>query len=938
MNRLFTALLRGRLFRIALGLLAVYAATGFLLVPALVRSQLPPRLSALLHRPVTLRRVRVNPFALSVTLDGLEVRQRDGAPWVGWERLYVNLSARTLATLTPRFKEIYLEGFHARVVLDAKGNPDCADLLQPAAAPPKGPAAPMPEVVIGHLAIVGARLAFLDQATAPPFATTLGPVSLALDGFRLSRDNRNPYTFEGRTEKGETFGWRGHFLLEPLRSAGSFRLGGLDLPKYAPFYRDAVAFELRRGQADFQADYEARFGDGGALLRLGHGNLDLRDLALAEAGSHDSAVVLPRLEARGLDLDLLGATGHLASLTLSDARLRIRRGANGEVDLQRMLTPRPKPAAEPAKPFHFTLDQFRLRDLALAFEDRTPRRPVRLGLDQVQLALDHVSLEPEAPWALQCDARWNGRGRIHAAGQVTPLRSRGAVDLDLEDLDLAPLGAYGAPALAAVLTSARLGLRGHTDFDAQAPARSRFRGQAQLNAFTLVDGATREPILAWKALRAGGLQVDQAPLAVKVATLDWEGPEGHVTVLAPGSTNLGAAYHAPAAGPSPAPGPGLKAELALLRIKGGRLVYLDRGIQPLATLALESFEGQVSGLSTVPGTRAEVSLKALVDGAAPLQVKGRVTMAAQVAEGNLAVTVQGMDLTPMSPYAGRFVGYPIGKGKLALALNFDVARRQLTGENRILMDQFTLGEATGSPDAVHLPVKLGLALLRDRHGLIDLDVPVRGDLDQPDFRLGRVIWHAVLNVFGKLVTSPFTALSHAFGGGSDLSLVSFPPGSAELGQAETKVTDGLAKALYERPGLSLEIEGSAGEGSDGPALRREALERDLARRRAEGLPQPTPQERAELIREAFLEAFPATAPAKPAKDAPALPPAAEMEARLLARPLDPAALPLLARRRARAVRDRLLQAGKVEEPRLFLVDGGVRPRTEPGAKAFFTLK
>jgi len=938
MNRLFTALLRSRLLRIAVSLLVCYAAIGFLLLPALLRSQLPRRLSVLLHRPVTIRRVRVNPFALSVTLDGLEARQRDGAPWVGWERLYVNLAARTLTSLTPRFKEIYLQGFHARVVLDAKGNPDCADLLQPAATPPKGPPAPMPEVVIGHLAIVGARLDFLDQATARPFATTLGPVSLALDGFRLSRDSRNPYTFEGRTEKGETFGWRGHFLLDPLRSDGSFRLGGLDLPKYAPFYRDAVAFELRRGVADFQADYRAAFGGGDDHLSLGHGSLDLRDLALAEAGAREPAVELPRLEARGLDLDLLASSGHLASLTLSGARLRVRRGADGKVDLQRMLTPRPKPAAAPAQPFRFGLDQFRLRDLAVAFEDRVPSRPVRVGLDQVQLALDHVSLEPEAPWAFSCDARWNGRGRLHADGQVTPLRARGSVDLGVEDLDLAPLGAYGAPALTALLTSARLGLRGHADFDAQAPARTRFRGQAQLNAFMLVDGGTREPLLAWKALRAGGIQVDQAPLTVKVATLDLEGPVGHVTRLAPGGTSLGAAYRpAPAGAAPPETGkatPDLKAELAAFRIRGGRLVYLDRSIQPVAALALEGVEGQVTGLSTVPGTRAEVSLQALVDGAAPLRIKGRVTLAALAAEGNLAVTVQGMDLTPMSPYAGRFVGYPIGKGKLALDLNFDVARRQLAGENRILMDQFTLGEATGSPDAVHLPVKLGLALLRDRHGLIDLDVPVRGDLDQPDFRLGRVIWHAVLNVFGKLVTSPFTALSHAFGGGADLSMVSFPPGAAELGPAGAKVAEGLEKALYERPGLSLEIEGAADDASDGPVLRREALERDLRARRGEGRPLPTPAERADLVREAFLEAFP---PAPKAKDVPPPPPAAEMEARLLARPLDPAALPLLARRRAQAVRDRLLQGGKVEEPRLFIVDGA-RARTEPGPRAFFALK
>ena len=922
-------------------LLALYAAAGFLAVPYLVRRQLPILLSAKLHRPVSLARARLNPFALSLTLDGFAVREKDGSPFLGWDRLYVNVSARTLFTLAPCFKVIQLDGLKVRVVLDRHGEPNFLDLMQPGTPEAPKTQAPPPEVRIGRLSLAGARFEFLDQATAQPFTTTLGPVSLALDGFQLQRDRRNPYTFEGRTESGETFGWQGHLWVNPMRSVGSFHFGHLALPKYAPFYRDAVAFDLRDGKVDFKADYQVSFGGGKDVLQLQHGALALRNLHLAERGSREDRVVLPSLDAQGLDLDLLAAKGRLASLTLQGGQIHVRRGPDGVVDLQRMLTSPPRPATE-AKPFQFELDTLKVEGQSLDFEDRVPKPPVRLDLDQMELGLNHVSLAPDVPWDLQGDARWNRRGRIHLTGKVLPLQARGALDLKLEDLDVAPLGRYGAPALAAVLTSARLGLEGHADFDARHPAATHFKGQAQLDAFALVARTTGEPILSWKGLKATGIQVDQEPLSVKLAGLDWVGPDLRLTLDAQGGSNLAAAFQAAPAkeAPSAAPAPSaLRANLGAFHLRGGRVVFLDRSIQPVATLALEALEGHVKDLSTDPQTRSDLALDARIDGAAPLQIRGQVNLLSGAAYTKVTLKAQGIDLTPLSPYAGRNVGYPIEKGKLDLDLGYLVEHRKLAGEDAIRMDQFTLGDATGSKEAVHLPVKLGLALLQDRHGLIELEVPVRGDLDQPDFKLSKVIWHAVLNVLGKIVTSPFTLLSNAFGGGADLSSMPFAPGSAVVGAAQAKVADALEKALTERPGLRLDIEGTALETADGPPLRQEALDAALLQRRGTATAPLNGLERAELVRAAYLEAFPPVPDPKKPKETPALPSPADMESRLLAKvPLDPAALRLLARQRGQAVRDRLLQGGKVEESRLFIVDSGAKAAAETSPRVIFALK
>jgi len=935
---------RKRWIQVLAACLVLYAGAGFLLLPAILKTQVPKKLAPLVHRPVELVRVRTNPFTLSVTLDGFQIRDKDGSPLVGWERFHIGLSWQTLVRFTPVFRVIRLEGFHAHVALDRKGDPTFADLLVPSPAPaaPAKPAGNPPEIRIQRLEVVNARVEFLDQATSQPFATVLGPLNLSLDGFRLSRDSRNPYAFDGRTERGETFGWNGHFLLEPLRSQGSFYVGRLFLPKYAPFYRDDVAFAILAGTLDLKVSYEFEWAEGSHVFRLHQGEVALDHLAVAEAGRTDAAVELPALRVRGVEADLLESWAKVAAVELRDGTLRVRRDRNGSLNLQRMAASRKPPEKPKDKPFRFDLAQLKVVNQTIAIQDLVPKKPVDLTLDQLGLTVDHFSLEPAQSCDLELALRWNGSGQVHAKGQAAPMKATGALDFQIAGVDLAPFNPYLDPAMAAVINAGKLGVSGRAEFDAPA-ARYAFKGQAQVDGFQATQGPARNAVVGWKGLKVAGIQATSKPMALAIASIDWMAPTARfLEPPAPPQAATPAPAPAPAAPPAAAPGPGLKAEIGAFRIKGGAFNFLDRSIQPEATLSLDSIEVQVGRLSTDPAARAQLDLQAKVNGTAPFHAKGTVNLLSQAAYSDLVVTLGGMDLSPLTPYAGHFLGYPIEKGKVELDLRYLVQDRRLQAENKIRMDQLTLGESTNDPAAIHVPVKLGLALLRDRHGLIDLDVPVGGDLSQPDFKLSHVIWHAVLNVFAKIATSPFSMIGKAFGGGdADLSLVPFPPGSVAIEGSGLQVLATLAKGLYERPGLRLEMEGSVDEGQDGPALKRAELEESLSRLKGAPL---EPAERPKWLRTAFLKAFPPPAPdpkAPKPKEAAATPEPtpAEMEAKLLERvQLDPAALKLLARRRVQAAQERLLEGGKVEPERLFLVEGSERAKKEPGSRVLFNLK
>jgi hypothetical protein len=355
-------------------------------------------------------------------------------------------------------------------------------------------------------------------------------------------------------------------------------------------------------------------------------------------------------------------------------------------------------------------------------------------------------------------------------------------------------------------------------------------------------------------------------------------------------------------------------------------------------------EAKVTKLSSDPAVRSSVDVTLEVEGT-PVHVTGALDALRNDAYTDLTIASAGVDLTPLGPYGGKFLGYGIQKGKLELDLRYKVVERNLAGANVIRVNQFTLGEKTDSPDATKLPVRLALALLQDRNGVILLDVPVEGNLDDPEFRLGRVIWRAILNVLGKIATSPFRALAALAGGDdADLSMAEFEPGTATPAPSAEERFRLLAKSLQERPALALDLEGSADPEVDGMALRRAALERSLRHAKAASLrPVPAveeialaPDERIRLVRTAYEAAFP-RAPPKAGEVAPPPPTPQEMEDRLVAAAeLPPDALRTLVSERAQRARDALVAAG-LDPARIFLSEGAASAN-EKAPRVYFSVR
>jgi hypothetical protein len=377
--------------------------------------------------------------------------------------------------------------------------------------------------------------------------------------------------------------------------------------------------------------------------------------------------------------------------------------------------------------------------------------------------------------------------------------------------------------------------------------------------------------------------------------------------------------------------------------------FADVSITPTVVTHIEGLNGTVQGLSSDQLAKAEISIEGAVDQYAPLTISGHINPLSTDVYTDLTVTLRNLDLPTVSPYSRKYTGYPITKGKLSLDLAYKISEKTLVGENKVLIDQITMGKKVESPDAVSLPIPLALALLKDRRGHIDIDLPVRGHLGDPEFRYGTVIWNALVNLLTKIATSPFAMVGRLLGvNGEELQYVAFPAGEAHMPPAEQEKLDAIGKALDDRPLLRLDITGAADSQVDRHALAVRQLREHLHKRKlvqasASGIKgEPVKDEEIELssgeerrlLSELYVEKFgtqPQPSPLPSEGIIPDLPPTEQMESKLVeAIQVEDEALRLLAQERAQAIREYLIQESKVPGDRLFVVEPDISPATGVG--------
>ena len=664
--------------------------------------------------------------------------------------------------------------------------------------------------------------------------------------------------------------------------------------------------------------------------------LDLRDLAFSYAKRE---VALKQIEIRGARVDVMRE---------SDGRLNLERLASstaprdtGATGADSTVTTSAPSSASPSD-WLVHVDELRLAESTLIGEDRTVTPVARVELSPVALTVKGWSSRPDARVDIDLNTAINKDARLATTGvvQLDPLDAK--LTVELADLALPFLQPYLAQATAMTLHSGKLGVKGNVGLHAASPAAPslNFKGDVRVDDLRTTDHALDADFIKWRTLALTGIDFASNPDRLTIDRIAARQPYANVLIAQDATLNVTSVLGAQkSAGACDAPdgcaqsktddpkkqtdraAPAMPMRIRTVQISDGSANFADYSIAPSFATGILGLNGTVTGLSSDPGSRAKVKLDGKVDKYAPVDITGEVNLLAAAKYTDLAMNFRNMELTTFNPYSGKFAGYNISKGKLSTELKYKVQDRKLDAQHHIVVDNLEFGDKTDSKDAAPIPIKLAVALLKDRNGVIDVQLPVSGTLDDPRFRLGPIIWKALLGLLTKIVTAPFAAIGALFGGGDELAYVDFQPGSAELNPDSVGKLESLAKALIERPQLRLDVPVTLAEETDKEALVRKAYAEQVPPLGSDAPLDSAGKTKRVTQLEAAYKTVIKAAPAYPAELAPADVDGrlAYLESTLLERLApDASALSALARERARVVQDALLAHTELNAERVFI--------------------
>ncbi len=594
-----------------------------------------------------------------------------------------------------------------------------------------------------------------------------------------------------------------------------------------------------RAQQWVQASYGRQLALGAVHVDPFRFRLELDDVALPDA---DGA---PMLGFARLLVDF-----ELASLwrrklvfrviELDAPKVRAVRRADGKLNLQDLVLPSTDSAPAQASPLKsLWIHAFAVTAGEAEFLDQTVRDAVPLRLAPLSVTTTALGIDLSQPQALHIDTRLNDRAKLRVSGRLTPAPLAASLQIGIEDLPLELLQPFALPGAALTIRSGTLATTGTLVIASSGnsvPAVT-YEGDVHLDALRTVDNLLQQDLLNFQRLSLQQLRFSSMPARLGIERVIVQEPYARLVispqkvlnlseVLQPEAAPAPVAAVAPAQ-PAPAGEAAMQVQIGEVEVQGGRLSFADLNIQPNFAAEISGLAGRVAPVSSARDARATVRLAGKVGEFSPVSIEGSLQPFAFDRQTNIRMKFGNIALPVFNPYSGVFAGFNIAKGKLDTELGYEITNRKLKAGHHVRIDQLEWGEASKYKGEATLPVKFATMLLRDRHGVIDLNLPVSGSLDDPKFRVGPLIWQVVRNLIAKIATAPFAALGSLFKGAEEAQYVHFAPGAALLDPAAATQLAALAKALAERDGITLDVPLAAIADLDRPALVEQRLRAQL---------------------------------------------------------------------------------------------------------------
>ncbi|KAA1011692.1 DUF748 domain-containing protein [Paraburkholderia panacisoli] len=724
-----------------------------------------------------------------------------------------------------------------------------------------------------------------DAAASRPVDVGLQKLAVTLNDFSTLASAPAHYTLNTDfKDGGGSLGVDGQVGLAAKTASAKLDLKSLKLPLLQPYLDTATAAQVTDGALSVTTNIDANWAKSPVAVMVADTQLDLQSLKLAARGDKQPVISLAQGNVVVKQVDVTARTADVTSVATTGLAVDAQRLKDGSINFASLAGPHEaaqqrtaihaaKKAHAEGPAWHYTIGELTLKDATANFTDNTTPQPVKLSITPLQLKVQQISDDLSRPLPVDLQATLNKKGTLGVKGDVTATPLKLAVKVNANRLDAAAFEPYFGSKLNAVIASALLNANGDLAVTQAKTLKASYHGDMALVDVRMLDKATSDPFAGWGSLALSNLKADydEHGTAVDAGRVTFTKFYGRVLLDAQGKLNLkdvvahesGAAQSltrdksgaepvpltppaasaaaeasapAQASSATPAapatvtaatpPQSPVKLHFGQLVLQQGRVTYTDNFIKPNFTANLVGIQGTVGAFGTQSTTSAPVDVAAKLAANGPLSIRGTVNPLIAKPALDLTASAHDIELTNLTPYSSKYAGYPITKGKLNVDLHYKLDNDQLNADNHLFIDQLTFGDHIDNDTATKLPVRLAISLLKNSRGEIDVNLPVSGSLSNPEFSVGGLIWHAVLNLLQKAVTAPFSLIAHAFGGGGEeLGYVEFEPGSAKLTDADTTKLDTIVKALADKPSIRMDLIGRVDPAVDEPALRTRYVDR-----------------------------------------------------------------------------------------------------------------
>ncbi len=951
--------------------LVVYCLLGFLILPGVAMRVVDQQLAKYATVPARLERIEFNPFTLELRLHNLHMGEPD-TEQLAFERLYLDLEWNSLWSRSLHFSDIELIGPNAEVLFDVDGKLNLTELFELPSREdaPEEDKAPL-ALRIDRLQLAGGRVHFADRRTREPIDFLLDSLDFELLNFATRSDEAADAVLVAKGPDGSRIEWKGQLNLSPIASTGQLEVDGLALQTFWPYVRDLAPLALNQGHLSLKTAYQLDLSEG-TSLQLSDASATLASLSI------DSLEGQPLLRLKQAEISQSSLDLQKRQVTIGQVRSQaleswLTREPDGQLNWQRLLdkgaevqpedsgttgtaiSPEPNTPHAPSgnkdagQPWQVLLHDAELRNYQLHLADREPEPNVELELGPIDLDVRNFDSRGKTPMDLKLTTDVGKQGSLLAEGQLALTPMQGRFDLTLQGIDLRLAQAYLSPFVHLELRSGLLASQLSVELKGSDPLAFRIGGSAEITQLHTLDTIQDRDFVKWQSLQLSDLDYSY-PDDLEIGKIHLDQPYARFIINPDLTTNINDLLVDKTSAPSNQPPPAMKTPLSpdepdvpfAVRIGGiqiseGSANFSDLSLRPPFITAVQELEGGIGTLDNRQHNAASIDIQGKVDRYAPVSIQGSLTPFDPLQSLDIATRFRQIELTTLSPYSAKFAGYRIRKGRLNLDLHYRIQQGQLNAENEVVLEQLQLGEKVDSEQAVDLPVRLAVALLKDSSGTIELKIPIQGDLQNPQFDVMPVIWQTLRNLVVRAAKSPFKFLGGLVGREqADLSQVLFSPGSSELDSAARNKLDTLASALRERPVLRLEIEGMSAPAVDGRLLAEQWLEREfqqtwykVLQRRGDTVPaDPAALEIGEEEKTAMLEGiYRSRLQQQPPAEWQSLDDDTRTEqlrqAILESRSSSTALLRRLSRERAASIKDYLVDQAGLAAARVYLLDTGI---------------